>query len=69
MDCIYLTTEQIEALYQLTQSKRAPMVGIQIQSTADARSNALVHSVLADRPNDLATAVIEPDGASPGWEF
>ena len=65
-DCIFLTVEQIETLYQLSQNGTT---GVQIESDAYQRSNALCVAVRnRDGRVDNDIALIEPDGATPGWE-
>jgi len=67
MDTIFLTTEQIETLWHLTQL--GVEGGVQIESTADQRSNALLVGVRSRNGHlDNDVALIEPDGATPGWE-
>ena len=67
MNVIYLTTEQIETLFQLSQ--QGALVGVQIETDDAARTNALCVAV-RERNGvlDNDSALIEPDGATPGWE-
>lgn len=70
MDTVYLTTEQIEALYKLTRGKKnRPVVGCQLRTDARDDTAVIVDCVRSDRPNDLAFASIAPDGTTFGWEY
>lgn len=68
MDTIYLTTEQVETLYQMT--RKDILIGVQIEGDAAARSTVTLVAVRGGegRTLDNDHAIIEQDGASPGWE-
>jgi hypothetical protein len=62
LDCIYLTTEQIQRLAAISLDA---LVGCQLRSTADARSTVLVDVVALDEPSQSRHFVIYEDGK---WE-
>lgn len=67
MDCIYLTNEQIEELARLAQ--QGALVGVQIEGDVVARSTIRLTAVRSrNGVLDNDSTIIEPDGASPGWE-
>lgn len=67
MDCIYLTVEQIEWLHHLAQ--QGVVTGVQVTGDDLARSTVSVCAVRSrDGVLDNDHSIIEPDGATPGWE-
>ena len=67
-DSIYLTVEQIETLYRETRS--GLLVGAELRGDDLARSNVHVVAVRGGNGRSLDNdhLLIEPDGATPGWE-
>lgn len=68
---IHLTVEQIEALYHLALHRNHPRYGrvaggVSIYGDANGRST--VNLVASHTDHDNCMTIIEPDGATPGWE-
>ena len=72
MDCIYLTNEQIAALYALTfdtDDGIQPNVGVQLTGNAAALTPvSLVAVRKRDGVDDNDHAVLHADGSNGGWE-